>query len=99
MIVPGVNSDIEMNHIRATVSAVVKRGYHAIVVNICTPPQDHLTGLEIIDFRKKESLSRTIHVAKELFGEDSQIYAVGYSLGSNHLLKYIAMQDSSSSTS
>ena len=51
LIVPGVNSDIEMNHIRATVTAAVKRGYHCIVVNICTPPQDHLKDLELIDFR------------------------------------------------
>ena len=38
LVVPGVSSDIEMNHVRAIVRRAVKQGYHAIVVNPVTPP-------------------------------------------------------------
>jgi len=90
LVVPGANSDIEMNHIRAVVRQASKRGYHAIVVNPVVPPQDSVKALEIIDYRQDHALSRSVAVTKELFGEDAQIYAVGFSLGSNYLLKHLA---------
>ena len=56
MVVPGANSDIEMNHVRAIVRKAVKLGYHAIVVNPVVPPQVELQDLEVIDYRESTAL-------------------------------------------
>ena len=36
-----------------------------------------------------EPITESIEAIKHIFGEDSQIYAIGYSLGSNHLLRHL----------
>ena len=89
LIVPGANSDIEMNHVRAVVRQADKRGYHSVVFNPSVPPQQSIRDLEIIDFRSDHALDRTLAVVRELFGDDSEIYAVGFSMGSNFLLRYL----------
>lgn len=33
-------------------------------------------------------MTRSIEITKEIFGSDAQIYAVAFSLGSNHLLRH-----------
>lgn len=89
LVVPGANSDIEMNHVRAIVRKAGKLGYHAIVVNPVVPPQTHLHDLDIIDYRDANALAQSVRVTKELFGDDAEIYAVGFSLGSNYLLHHL----------
>ena len=93
MVVPGANSDIEMNHVRAIVRKADKLGYNAIVVNPVVPPQTHLQDLDIIDYRQTIALQQSVEVTKELFGRDAEIYAVGFSLGSNYLLHHLGSHE------
>lgn len=93
LVVPGANSDIEMNHITAIVKKAVKLGYHAIVVNPVVPPQQDMKNLEMVDYSQNEALEKSLAVTKELFGEDCEIYAVGFSLGSNHLLRHLGSHE------
>ena len=93
MVVPGANSDIEMNHVRAIVRKATKLGYHAIVVNPVVPPQTNLQDLEIIDYREASALGQSVEVTRELFGQDAEIYAVGFSLGSNYLLRHLGSHE------
>ena len=89
-IVPGVNSSIQDHHICATASQAVKQGYHCVVVNPVRPDfNSGITDLELIDYSKVEPISESIQTIKELFGADCEIYAIGFSLGSNHLLRHL----------
>ena len=89
LVMPGANSDIEMNHVRAIVKQADKRGYHAIVVNSVTPPQADIKDLATIDYRQDEAVARSLAVTREIFGQDIEVYAVGLSLGSNFLLRHM----------
>ena len=42
-----------------------------------------------MDPTKDDCLSRNLAVTKEIFGEDIEIYAVGFSMGSNLLMRYM----------
>jgi len=88
-VVPGANSDIEMNHITAIVKKADKRGYHAIVTNPISPPQSDLKDLALNDYTKDEAIGRSLAVTREIFGHDAEVYAVGFSMGSNSLLRHM----------
>ena len=51
--------------------------------------QERSTDLEVIDYSRVEPITESIEAIKHIFGDDSQIYAIGYSLGSNHLLRHL----------
>lgn len=98
MIVPGSNSDINKGHVRAIVRKATKLGYHAIVVNPVVPPRTNLEDdvvqdLDIIDYREASALGQSVEVTRELFGQDAEIYAVGFSLGSNYLLRHLGSHE------
>ncbi len=89
-IVPGVNSSLEDHHINATAKKAIAEGFHCIVANPVRPdPKKQIMDLEIIDYSKTEPITESIEMIKELFGADSDIYAIGFSLGSNHLLRHL----------
>lgn len=48
-----------------------------------------IKDLEVIDFSKTEPIAESIETIKKLFGADSDIYAIGFSLGSNHLMRHL----------
>ena len=48
-----------------------------------------MKNLELLDYTKDDTFGRSVVIAKEVFGEDCEIYAVGFSLGSNHLLRHL----------
>ena len=45
--------------------------------------------LEIIDFTKNWPIIQAINTIKEELGKDTHIYAMGFSLGSNYLLRHL----------
>ena len=47
----------------------------------------------MIDIRQEKALGRSIEVTREIFGKDSEIYAVGFSIGSNLLLRHLGMHE------
>jgi len=36
-----------------------------------------------------EAVAESVQAIKGMFGDDAQIYAIGFSLGSNHLLRHL----------
>lgn len=45
--------------------------------------------LEVINFTKSVPIKEAVETMKEQFGDDVEIYAMGFSLGSNHLLRHL----------
>ena len=89
-IVPGVNSTIKDHHINATCKKAIAQGYHCVLVNPVRPdPKKGIRDLEIIDYSRVEPVAESVDTIKGLFGQDAEIYAMGYSLGSNHLLRHL----------
>ena len=61
-----------------------------MVVNPVRPDlKRDVADLEVIDYSLVEPVTESIEAIKTMFGEDSEIYAIGYSLGSNHLLRHL----------
>lgn len=93
-IVPGVNSHLGDHHINATARKAVAEGFHCVVVNPVRPdPKKGIKELEIIDYSRTESIAESIEAIKGLFGADCEIYAIGFSLGSNHLLRHLGAHE------
>lgn len=89
-IVPGVNCTLKDHHINATAKRALEQGYNCVVVNPVRPdPNKGIKDLEIIDFSKVEPITESIETIKGLFGQESEIYAIGFSLGSNHLMRHL----------
>jgi len=89
-IVPGVNSSLQDHHVNATARRAAAEGFHCVVVNPVRPdPKKGITDLEIIDFSRVEPIAESVETIKQLFGADCDIYAIGFSLGSNHLLRHL----------
>ena len=61
-----------------------------MVANHLAPPDSkEESDLEVIDFSKHFPLTQAIRTMREQFGEDCEVYAMAYSLGSNYLLRHI----------
>jgi len=89
-IVPGVNCTLEDHHINATAKRALAQGYNCVVVNPVRPdPKKGIKDLEVIDYSKVEPIAESIETIKGLFGQESEIYAIGFSLGSNHLMRHL----------
>ena len=85
-----MNSSLQDHHINATVKLATERGYHCVLVNPVRPDlKKDICDLECIDYSRVEPVSESIEVIKSMFGNDSEIYAIGYSLGSNHLMRHL----------
>ena len=93
-IIPGVNCSLKDHHINSTVRQASEQGYHSVLVNPVRPELErNISDLEVIDYSRVEPITESIATIKELFGQDSEIYAVGYSLGSNHLLRHLGAHE------
>lgn len=89
-IVPGVNCSLRDHHINATVKHASLQGYHSVLVNPVRPELTlNISDLEVIDYSRVEAISESVVFIKKMFGSDCEIFAVGYSLGSNHLLRHL----------
>lgn len=69
----------------------IREGYNVLIVNPIGPATgyDSEEGLEVMDFSNNTYISQSIEMIKTQFGADSEIVAVGFSLGSNHLLRHL----------
>lgn len=93
-VIPGVNSSIEDHHISATVRHAIRQGFNCVVVNPVRPClKKGIEDLEVIDYSRVEPISESVTAIKDMFGEECQIYAIGYSLGSNHLLRHLGAHE------
>ena len=66
------------------------RGYNVFIQNPLAPANSaERDDLELIDFVQNYPIKESVATMKELFGADVEIYALGFSLGSCHLLKHL----------
>ena len=93
LVVPGVNGDSKGSHTAAVCNAAYKQGYNIFVVNPVAPKDSDHKCLEVIDFTRTLPLTEAISKAKELFGADSDIYAMGFSLGGNHIGRHLGAHE------
>lgn len=74
-----------------------------LVINPIAPPKDIShgeddVGLESCDFSNNVYIQQAVEQIRESFGKDSEVYACGYSLGSNHLLRHLATHENCQET-
>ena len=70
--------------------AALDKGYHVFISNPLAPcDASDNTHHELIDFSKNWAIKDAVKTLKETFGDDAEIYAIGFSLGSNHLIRHL----------
>ena len=63
-------------------------GYNIVFFNHLAPPGE--TNCRLMDFSKTEYLDEVIEYADKRFGDaESEIILIGFSLGGNHILRYL----------
>ena len=88
--IPGVNGDSSGYLVQGTARHAIEKGFNILVANPLAPPDSaQEEDLELIDYTKHFPLTQAIKTMRDLFGQDCEIYAFGFSLGSNHLLRHI----------
>lgn len=92
-IIPGVTCNINEHHIKATCRKAYKEGYNVIVVNPVAPPDYQGKNLEVIEYHNNSAICEHMEDIRTIFGQDSEIYALGFSLGSNHLLRHLGSHE------
>ena len=89
-LIPGATGESEGGIMQLMSNAALKQGYHVFISNPLAPPDSNTrSDLELIDFTKNWAIKDAIATLKETFGNDAEIYAVAFSLGSNHLLRHL----------
>lgn len=73
-------------------------GFNVLIINPIAPPDGDETQLEVCDFSKNIYLIQAVEMLKEQFGHDSDVFACGFSLGSNHLLRHLGSHEDCSTT-
>lgn len=65
-----------------------EHGYTAVVINHIAP-RDGASDLRLLDFSNATSLKETVLHLQQKFGQEYRILGVGFSMGGNHLLRYL----------
>jgi predicted alpha/beta-fold hydrolase len=91
MILPGVTGCSQANYIKEMVLGAHRSGYHAVVINsLASEDEKEMDGnYRVLDFSDSQIVRQSINVVHKRLGEDAEIYGVGFSLGANHLLRYL----------
>ena len=92
-IVPGVNGCAKSANMAAVCNEFYKRGYNIFFVNPVAPKDSNHSCLEVIDFTRNLPITEGVAKAKELFGSDAEIYALGFSLGGNHITRHLGAHE------
>jgi predicted alpha/beta-fold hydrolase len=66
-----------------------------LIINPVGPPPGfgEETELEVMDFSDNIYITQAIEMVKKQFGSETEIYACGFSLGSNHLLRHLGTHE------
>jgi predicted alpha/beta-fold hydrolase len=89
LVVPGVTGDCDSPYVYDMVREAVGKGYTVIVLNSTVPYGTKEQDLEVIDFTDSKAYDDILAEIKRLVGDDVDLYALGFSLGANTLLRYL----------
>ena len=87
LILPGVTGCSTDEYIKDMSSQAIAMGYTPVVLN-CFAARDE-TDNRLLDFSDPQTVGRAVDLIHEVLGTEVEIYGVGFSLGANHLLRYI----------
>lgn len=89
-LIPGATGESEGGMMQIMSKRALDLGYHVFISNPLAPPDSkERSDLELIDFTRSKAIREAMESLKEQFGSDAEIYAMGFSLGSNHLLRHL----------
>lgn len=92
-IVPGVNGCAKSANMAAICNEFYKRGFNIFFVNPVAPKDSEHSCLEVIDFTRNLPITEAVVKVKELFGSKAEIYALGFSLGGNHITRHLGAHE------
>ncbi|CDW85265.1 embryogenesis-associated protein emb8-like [Stylonychia lemnae] len=87
-IVPGVTGCSEEPYIKEVCGVALQNGYNPVVLNHTATKDDDLE-LRVLDMSDSKIMRESIERIHNKYGQDVEIYGVGFSLGANHLLRYL----------
>jgi len=88
--VPGVTGCSQAQYVKEMVHGAQTHGYDAVVLNALVTKDDDAKGdYRVLDFSDSQVLRSSIELIRKRYGDDVEIYGVGFSLGANHLLRYL----------
>ena len=87
---PGVTGCSQAQYVKEMVHGAQTHGYDAVVLNALVTKDDDAKGdYRVLDFSDSQVLRSSIELIRKRYGDDVEIYGVGFSLGANHLLRYL----------
>lgn len=98
LIVPGVSGASTAGYCLEAVYQLNNHGYTAVVINHIAP-RDGANDLRLLDFSNAAALKEAVGHLQQKFRPECKILAVGFSMGGNHLLRYLGDYKSSSAKS
>lgn len=79
-----------VNYVKDIVLYAAKNGFHPVVVNsLMARDEDDITDYRVLDFSDSKVLRASVDLVHQELGNDVDIYAIGFSLGANHVLRYL----------
>lgn len=91
-IIPGVTGSSEEPYVKEICGVASAEGYKPVVLN-CLATSDDDVKLRVLDMSDPSILKKAIDTVHERYGKDVDIYGVGFSLGANHLLRYLGVHN------
>ena len=88
LIVPGVSGASSAGYCLEAVFQLNKHGYTVVVINHIAPREGE-GDLRLLNFSNVQALKETVLHLKSKFGPNSRILGVGFSMGGNHLIRYL----------
>lgn len=87
---PGATGCSETNFVQDMIVGAHKHGYGAVVVNSMSTKEDEgKKEYRVLDFSDSQIITDAIKLVKDKVGNEVEIYGVGFSLGANHLTRYM----------
>lgn len=91
LILPGVTGCSQVNYVKDIAYYALTHGYQPVVIN-CLVTKDKVQtydGSRVLDFSDNEVMRSAVDLVHKELGPDAEVYGVGFSLGANHLLRYV----------
>ena len=90
LIVPGVTGSSSDPYIKVMSLRANSEGYITVVINsLVTKDGPRAENYRLLDFSDSTILRQSVDKIQEKYGKDCEIYGIGFSLGANHLLRYL----------
>lgn len=85
---PGVSGASSAGYCLEAVFQLNKQGFTVVVINHIAPREGE-NDLRLLDFSNAKALRETVVHMKSKFGSECKILAIGFSMGGNHLIRYL----------